>query len=149
MRKMGHWTGTCSNCGGQTSRRNVTCCRKCRDVARRSLSVTSREYRRGWHLTKKYSIDAIDFECLWIAFAGKCGICGCDMEMPQNRRGQSPRTVAVDHDHVTGNVRGLLCNRCNKGLGMFEDNIEHMKNAIKWLEMSNEKTSNNSRDPRN
>jgi len=144
MRKSSYWTGACSDCGGPTSRRNVTRCRNCRDIATRNTSKTPREYRRGWHLTKKYAIDMVDFECLWIAFKGRCGICGCEMEMPQNRQGQSLRTVAVDHNHVTGNVRGLLCNKCNKGLGLFEDNIEHLRNAIKWLEICNEKASNNS-----
>lgn len=143
MRKPGYWTGICTDCGGHTSRRSATRCRAC-NVKFRATTKTPREYRRDWHLTNKYQMDTVDFECLWIAFKGKCGICGCDMVMPQNRQGQTMQTVAVDHDHATGRVRGLLCNRCNKGLGMFDDDIELIKNAIKWLEMCNEKTCNNS-----
>ena len=144
MRKSAYWTGICSNCGGPTSRRDVSRCRCCRNEQARESAPALRKYRRDWHLNKKYNIDSVDFDCLWIAFKGKCGICGCDMEMPRNQRGQSLCTVAVDHNHATGQIRGLLCNKCNKGLGMFNDDIEHLQKAIKWLEMCNEKTSVNS-----
>ena len=43
----------------------------------------------------------------------------------------------VDHNHVTGTVRGLLCNMCNIGIGMFRDNVNFMYKAIKYLEDNN------------
>jgi hypothetical protein len=39
----------------------------------------------------------------------------------------------VDHSHITGKVRGILCPSCNLTIGLFEDNIEIIKNAIKYL----------------
>ncbi len=42
--------------------------------------------------------------------------------------------LAVDHCHKQGHVRGLLCSNCNNGLGRFKDNIDYLKNAIKYLE---------------
>jgi len=41
---------------------------------------------------------------------------------------------AVDHCHLKGHIRGILCRRCNTGLGCFEDNIEFLKKAITYLE---------------
>lgn len=41
--------------------------------------------------------------------------------------------LVVDHCHETGNVRGLLCNNCNQGLGLFKDNINNLGRAIEYL----------------
>ena len=41
---------------------------------------------------------------------------------------------AVDHDHETGAVRGLLCNHCNRGIGLLGDSITNLENAIKYLQ---------------
>lgn len=56
----------------------------------------------------------------------KCAICKVD-------RQYLDRNLAVDHDHSNDEVRGLLCTRCNTGLGYFYDNIEVMKDAIQYL----------------
>lgn len=56
---------------------------------------------------------------------GVCAICG----KPPGRR-----SLAVDHDHETDAVRGLLCFACNTGLGKFEDNVQLLKSAIWYLD---------------
>lgn len=43
------------------------------------------------------------------------------------------RSLAIDHCHKTGIIRGLLCDNCNKALGCFKDSIENLENAIKYL----------------
>ena len=48
----------------------------------------------------------------------------------------------MDHCHKTKKIRGLLCHTCNSGLGMFKDNIEYLKNAIKYLEVNNNNNNN-------
>lgn len=102
-----------------------------------------REMQRNHSLMKKYGISLDDFNTLWIVFKGRCGICNIQMKLPENRQGQSLDVVAVDHDHETGNVRGLLCNACNKGLGLFRDSVYNLEKAKEWLNYG-KKTSNNS-----
>jgi len=50
----------------------------------------------------------------------------------------SEEKLYIDHDHKTMKIRGLLCNSCNKGLGLFYDSIESIERAIKYLEKNNE-----------
>lgn len=54
-----------------------------------------------------------------------CGIC--------KKPFASQRDTVIDHCHATDKVRGLLCRKCNVGLGMFEDNTESLKNAVAYL----------------
>lgn len=49
---------------------------------------------------------------------------------------QSSAKICIDHDHKTGKIRGILCDLCNKGLGLFSDNAQFLSNAIKYLEES-------------
>jgi hypothetical protein len=56
-----------------------------------------------------------------------CAICGSHCT-------QFINGLVIDHDHATGKVRGLLCSRCNIGLGCYHDDIELMKRAIQYLE---------------
>ena len=63
-----------------------------------------------------------DFKTILNFQGGGCGICGLVSE-----------DLHVDHDHATNNVRGLLCNRCNLGLGSLGDSLECVLNAAKYL----------------
>jgi hypothetical protein len=57
---------------------------------------------------------------------GCCAICGKPPE--------PGKKLHVDHDHATGEVRGLLCDLCNRGLGFFKDNPQALRNAARYLE---------------
>jgi len=71
------------------------------------------------------------FNTLFEAQAGKCAICGATEG--HRSRYQAIYRLAIDHDHRTGKIRGLLCNNCNRGLGRFKDSIETLQAAISYL----------------
>lgn len=79
---------------------------------------------------KRYGITAEEYQAMFDKQAGVCAICGNAETTVQ--RGVIAR-LSVDHDHVTGKVRGLLCQQCNHGLGHFKDNTEILSNAIDYL----------------
>lgn len=60
-----------------------------------------------------------------------CAICG-EME-DKLREDGTEQPLSVDHCHVSGRVRGLLCHRCNTALGLFRDDPEVLKRAIEYL----------------
>src|SRR5688572_7331654 len=61
-------------------------------------------------------------------FAAQDGVCAiCKSECATGRR------LAVDHDHETNAVRGLLCSRCNNGIGHFDDQLPLLEAAIEYL----------------
>ena len=66
-------------------------------------------------LRQKYNITEEDFNTLKIEQGGQCVIC-----QQKNKR----RDLVVDHNHISGKVRGLLCDRCNKTLGLLQDKPE-------------------------
>lgn len=59
---------------------------------------------------------------------GLCAICG----LPPNGRGWGD-TLCFDHDHATGLLRDLVCGKCNKGLGCFEDKVASLRSAVRYL----------------
>lgn len=77
------------------------------------------------HIAYKYGLTTEQHTNLVSLQGGKCAICLCT---PRKRR------LAVDHNHKTGEVRGLLCVRCNKDLlGLVRDRVEILQRAIDYL----------------
>jgi hypothetical protein len=70
---------------------------------------------------RAYGLNENTYNDLFDEQAGRCKI--CDGELP----------LVVDHDHKTNIIRGLLCNKCNVGLGCFDDDLERLASAIKYL----------------
>ena len=75
-----------------------------------------------------YGLDWEAYNTLLDRQGGKCAICGL-----LSTRNGAPLKLAVDHDHDTGEVRGLLCDKCNRGLGMFNESKERLQAAIDYL----------------
>ena len=69
---------------------------------------------------------------MWAAQDGKCAICG--LLETTTHKGRL-RRLSVDHDHVSGRIRGLLCGACNTGLGSLEHDLDKLDAAIRYLEI--------------
>lgn len=81
----------------------------------------------------RFGITPAQYAEMLIAQGGKCCICSLVFD------GVTPRQEHVDHDHVSGRVRGVLCTDCNLGLGRFKDNQESLRFAIAYLARHNTK----------
>lgn len=76
------------------------------------------------NLTRYEGLTVVEFEALFAARQGKCEIC----------ERQPARGLHVDHCHATNMIRGLLCCKCNMGLGNFNDSPELLRKAAEYLE---------------
>lgn len=79
---------------------------------------------RERHLKSKYGITQADFDKMLEEQNGKCKICSTPQEEAALKR------LHVDHDHSTGEIRGLLCSRCNGALGWYEKHKEGIENYL-------------------
>lgn len=77
-------------------------------------------------LLKGYGLTLDQYDLLSKEQGDVCRICGT-----KNKDGG---VLSVDHDHRTGKIRGLLCRKCNTGLGIFSDDISFLRKAISYLE---------------
>lgn len=87
---------------------------------------------RSYKLQKSFGITVENYNNLLKEQSGVCAICGNPETLFDNRANRL-RFLAVDHDHKTGKVRGLLCSSCNKMLGFSNDNSDILNKAIKYL----------------
>lgn len=82
---------------------------------------------------KKYGLSLSCYENLLEQQQHKCKICGINAENAPASGYAKEGVLCVDHDHITNKVRGLLCSRCNTGLGLFFDDIANLEKAILYL----------------
>ena len=79
----------------------------------------------------KYGLGFEQYEAMLVEQCASCKICG-------THTSETSRGLVIDHCHVTGKVRGLLCNACNAGLGMFRDSEDSLMAAAAYLRDSRE-----------
>jgi len=82
------------------------------------------EESRKAKLKHRYSISVEEYDEMFQRQRGVCKVCGKE---------QKDRNLAVDHCHTTNLVRGLLCIKCNRGIGFFEDSQQLLQKAINYL----------------
>lgn len=84
------------------------------------------------YLMRNYKITLSDYERMHEDQGGLCKICGGEgFVMASHHK----LKLVVDHCHETSVVRGLLCHNCNRGLGLFQDNVSFLNNAIEYLKV--------------
>lgn len=112
-------------------------CKECRNKKSRKYRLENpekvRESVKKSAIKKKYGITAEDKERMLKNQGYKCAICGEKIFLFGDSKNRN-KIAHVDHDHKTGKVRGLLCNDCNRGIGLLKDNPLFLANAIKYLE---------------
>lgn len=82
--------------------------------------------KRRYGMTKEQYIE------LYNKQSGVCAICG-KPESTIGKKGTSPVRLSVDHSHVTGKIRGLLCKKCNLGIGYLKDDPNVLLSARNYL----------------
>lgn len=85
----------------------------------------ARAITRKCRLLLIYGITLEEYDVLLSSQNGVCAIC--------KRSEPSKKRLAIDHCHATGDVRGLLCQNCNRALGLFQDNADLLRIAIDYL----------------
>ena len=93
-------------------------CRGC--CAKQGKYVYAHRVRRTYGVSEGLYNLILDYQ------GGKCAIC---RKEPSGKF----KNLSVDHDHTTKKVRGLLCNNCNRGLGLLGDTVERLEAAIRYI----------------
>lgn len=97
-------------------------CRPCHNRITRENRIKLHGSTRNYHLRERYGVTEAQVEEMVREQGGVCAIC---LERPAEH---------VDHDHETGEVRGVLCFTCNVGLGNFRDRPDLLDRAVHYLE---------------
>lgn len=100
-------------------------CDQARQRARNASDPGGQYARTGRkaHLRRMYGITEADYEAKSRKQRGRCSLCN-----------KKPIRLYVDHCHSTGKVRGLICNECNRALGLVRDDRETLRKMIDYLE---------------
>ena len=103
-------------------------CKNCHlDQSKQRWQRTGGRNQRLANLKNKFGLTEDQYDELLATQGGGCAICG-------RTPAEMGKTLPVDHCHANGHVRGILCSSCNTGIGMFGDDVERLRSAIKYLE---------------
>lgn len=96
-------------------------CKPCHNVVMREIAERLYGGNRNFLMKRRYGIDFAAFDEMRRMQGGKCALC------------RERKAVHVDHDHVTGKVRAILCFKCNNGLGKLSDDPDRVLRAVAYL----------------
>lgn len=112
-------------------------CKGCQNRAGRAWADKNpprqRAYDRRFWLKRRWGPDGAEaYERLLVEQNGVCAIC--------EQSCSSGMALAIDHDHTSGAMRGLLCRDCNTSLGKFKDSAVILRRAVAYLELYTQRT---------
>jgi hypothetical protein len=93
-------------------------------VRKKERPETAQARSRAFNLSRRYGVTLDEYNKLFSAQGGMCALC---------KRHPGKRRLSVDHCHTSGKVRGLLCDACNRGLGLLQDSPALLCAAIQYL----------------
>jgi len=99
-------------------------------IKKDSFNPIKIQIRKNRELIRDFNITLEEYNQLLLSQNGVCAICG-EPETSTNRG--KIKCLSVDHDHETGKIRGLLCQKCNQGLGNFKDSLELIEKTKQYL----------------
>lgn len=103
-------------------------CKKC--FAKYHKTPRSRRGQRANNLKKRFNMTLEQYDKIFKNQNGICKICG----KPETKKYKGILMwLSIDHNHKTGKVRALLCDKCNRALGIVDDNINLLQKLIKYL----------------
>lgn len=82
---------------------------------------------RSWRLNKVFNITQEEFDSLFASQHHSCAICKTKIPTGSNWH--------IDHCHTSGAIRGILCSKCNQGIGLLGDTAESVKKAYEYLKL--------------
>lgn len=111
-------------------------CRTCTSIrALKWEEANFKKHKNSW-LKNRFGINGSAFDKKLEEQNGVCAICFGPETVRDPRRG-TLKQLCVDHNHITGKVRGLLCQSCNISIGRFKESIPILKSAIVYLRKHN------------
>lgn len=103
-------------------------CQECTQALGKKKYKENKEKIYKNNIKNKYGVTPEKYNSMLLEQDNKCPICSTYLFSEDYNR-----KPAVDHCHTTGEVRGILCGKCNTGLGLFKDNLESLEKAIEYL----------------
>ena len=100
--------------------------KKWREQNKEKLALWNETKERSNRIRRTYGITEEQYNNLSEIQNHCCAIC-------KTHKNELPKPLYVDHCHDTGTIRGLLCQKCNSGIGLLKDSIEILENAVSYL----------------